>query len=418
VKVHHYDRNNPDWAPSLNLGHLKVKESSASTAVARFERVLQREKKKNDLEAASALLDLVNCNDRDDSTDYHEYSKEGFSSVGIQTDLTVAVIEAMEAEINCLRDEKNKLKAKNDQMDLNQEFFKGDDYRVKFYTGLPNFLVLMHVFSFVEPYISAGNKSSLTKFQQLILTLLRCRLNLSVQDLAYRFCVSSSTVSRIFKAIMDLLSMKLKFLVRRPSREELIKTMPMIFRVNFGKKVAVIIDCFEVFIDRPSNLMARAQTWSSYKHHNTVKFLIGISPQGVISYISKAWGGRVSDKHLTENCGFLDNILPGDLVLADRGFDLSDTLGLMCAQIKVPTFMRGKKQLSMPEVIDTRKIANVRIHVERVIGSVRQKYLILNGPLPIDFVMYKDNEGVTMIDKLVVVCCALTNLSPSVVQFE
>ena len=60
------------------------------------------------------------------------------------------------------------------------------------------------------------------------------------------------------------------------------------------------------FIDRPSNLIARAQTLSSYKHHNTIKVLIGISSQGKITFITKAWGGRTSDKFLTENCGFLD----------------------------------------------------------------------------------------------------------------
>ena len=86
----------------------------------------------------------------------------------------------------------------------------------------------------------------------------------------------------------------------------------------------MIIDCFEVFIERPSNLLARASTWSSYKHHNTIKPLIGITPQGVISFLSDAWGGRVSDKYLTEHSGILDKLLPGNVVLADRGFDISD----------------------------------------------------------------------------------------------
>jgi len=117
--------------------------------------------------------------------------------------------------------------------------------------------------------------------------------------------------------------------------------MPMEFRSIFGTKVAVIIDCFEVFTDRPSNLLARAQTWSSYKHHNTVKFLIGCCPQGAISFISRGWGGRVSDKHLTENCGLLNKLLPGDILLADRGFDIQESVGMMCAEVKIPAFTKG-----------------------------------------------------------------------------
>ena len=86
------------------------------------------------------------------------------------------------------------------------------------------------------------------------------------------------------------MSLRLQFLIMWPEREQLRKTMPLVFQKNFGNNVAVITDCFEVFIDRPSSLIARAMTWSSCKHHNTIKFLIGITPQGVISFISKAWG--------------------------------------------------------------------------------------------------------------------------------
>lgn len=81
------------------------------------------------------------------------------------------------------------------------------------------------------------------------------------------------------------------------------------------------------------------------------------------------------------------NIIPGDVILADRGFDIAESVALMQASVEVPTFMGGKKQLSGVDVIKTRKIANVRIHVERVIGVVRQKYKILGGPLPVDYAM-------------------------------
>ncbi len=135
--------------------------------------------------------------------------------------------------------------------------------------------------------------------------------------------------------------------------------MPECFREMCGFRVSVVLDCFEVFIERPSNLLARACTWSSYKHHNTVKFLIGIAPQGVISYISTAWGGRVSDKYLTEHCGILNKLLPDDIVLADRGFDIEDSVAAFRAQLHIPAFTKGKKQLTTLEVEGTRSIANV-----------------------------------------------------------
>jgi len=88
------------------------------------------------------------------------------------------------------------------------------------------------------------------------------------------------------------------------------------------------------------NLKARASTWSNYKHHNTVKFFIGIPPQGVISFISKAWIGRVNDKHLKEHCGLLKKLLKGDIVMEDRGFDTAEKVALYCAEVKIPTFTK------------------------------------------------------------------------------
>ena len=84
--------------------------------------------------------------------------------------------------------------------------------------------------------------------------------------------------------------------------------MPMVFRKHYPNCV-VIIDCFEIFIDQLTNLLACAQTLSQYKHHNTVKFFI----------CSGCLGGRTSDKYITENSSFPSYLVPGDLILADRG---------------------------------------------------------------------------------------------------
>ena len=142
------------------------------------------------------------------------------------------------------------------------------------------------------------------------------------------------------------------------------------------------------------------------------------TPQGVISFISKAWGGRVSDRHLTEHSRILRKLLPGDIVLADRGFDIENSVGFFQAKLHIPSFTRGKMQLSAVEVEDTRKIANVRIHVERVIGLVRRKYCIIQGILPVQLVTSRPRDDLAPIDKIAIICCALTNLSESIVPFE
>ena len=238
-----------------------------------------------------------------------------------------------------LRREENSLLKTSCGASLTKESLQNDDAKVKFYTGLQSFATLMAIFRYVSAPVMPGPRTTLTTFQQFLMVLIKLRLNLVDQDIAYRFGVHQSTVSRNFRKWIDIMYTRLRRLIIWPEREQLLETMPMDFRKNF-KRCVIIIDCFEVFCERPSNLKARSQLWSN--HHNTVKFLIGISPQGVVSFISEGWGGRVSDVQLTEECGLLRRLLPGDVVLADRGFTIQESVGMFCAEVKTPPFTRGK----------------------------------------------------------------------------
>ena len=117
-----------------------------------------------------------------------------------------------------------------------------------------------------------------------------------------------------------------------------------------------------------------------------MKCLIGITPQGSIAFKSQGWGGRTSDVHLTEKSGLLKKLLQGNVILADHGFTIQESIGLYCAEVKLPSFTRGKKQLTKVEVNAARRLSRVRIHIERVIGMLRQKHMILQSTLPI--IMY------------------------------
>ena len=223
-------------------------------------------------------------------------------------------IAELRDELNCAYESIRKLKDQNCSLaPFTQSSFQFQSKEfILHYTGLPNFEIVKTIFDFVSRDCKFG-RTKLTPFQEYLLTLIKLRQNLLSQDLAYRFGINASTVSRILLKWLVIMDVRLKPLIVWPEREQLWKTMPECFREEFGTKVAVVLDCFELFIERPSNLLARACTWSTYKHHNTVKFLIGIAPQGVISFVSPAWGGRASDKYLTEHCGILSKLFPGDV---------------------------------------------------------------------------------------------------------
>ena len=419
-----YDNNNPDWAPSLKLGYESIDKTCIESRTERYERGMKRRRmmlqEYAENECTQPTLDMNDNGEPEDSV-------QNGNSITIQTDLSYVTIDEemikLRYEIDELRKENEKLKQSIrdstsllEERTVNEGYFEDNDKKVLYYTGLGTWALLMTLFMYVKPHLQNSGKFSLSPFQQLIVTLMRLRLNLPIQDLGYRFQVHTSTVSRIFSRVVDVLFVKLKPLIRWPDRDALSMTMPMAFRKHYPRCV-VIIDCFEVFLDRPTNLLARAQTFSAYKHHNTVKYLIGITPQGTVSFISEGWGGRTSDKYLTEHSSLLNNLLPGDTILADRGFDIKDTVGLYCSKLEIPAFTKGKKQLDPISVEETRNIANVRIHIERVIGNVRKKYSILSATQPIDFVI-SENNAETTLDKIVHVACALINMCDSVVPFD
>ena len=373
-------------------------------------------------EAATSLMELNEVHDVSGMNVECDVATQTESAltceVLVQTDLSVPLTSVVEEYPYDLSYEE--ISGLTKMYELTEDSLMSSKSKVKFYTGLPSYSVLKAVFNFVSLHMPPPYRdSTLPKFQQFLMFLLKLRLNLFDQDLAYRFGVSQSTVSRNFRKWVDVCYVRLKPLIKWPEKKELMETLPQDFKQDFPKCVC-IIDAFEVFCERPQDLMARAQTYSNYKHHNTVKFLISITPQGVVSFVSRGWGGRVSDKHLTENCGLLENLLPGDQILADRGFNVMDAVGLYCAEIKIPPFTKGKKQLSKLEIDKARQLSRVRIHVERVIGVLRQKYTILESTLPISMIRCNSDSNASIIDKIVVVCCALCNCCESVVisQYE
>lgn len=148
-------------------------------------------------------------------------------------------------------------------------------------------------------------------------------------------------------------------------------------------------------------------TFSNYKNDNTYKALIGISPDGVITFVSSLFPGSISDKSLTRKSGVLKLLEPGDSVMADRGFDIEEDLMLVGARLNMPPFLRGKTQLSENELIITRRIASLRIHVERAMERIKN-FHIFDRIIPVSLT--------DIADRIFYVCCVLTNFQQPLVK--
>ena len=161
-------------------------------------------------------------------------------------------------------------------------------------------------------------------------------------------------------------------------------------RFSSIRNLNMIIDCSELFIQTPKNHILQRITWSSYKHHNTLKFLVGISPNSMITFISNAFCGSISDKEIWIQSNFFDNLPPYCKIMADKGFIINQECTARRIHLIIPPGRRGQTQMMSGQVLKTKEIAQLRILVEQVIRRLKC-YRILSQEMPLDIVSYVDD---------------------------
>lgn len=182
--------------------------------------------------------------------------------------------------------------------------------------------------------------------------------------------------------------------------------MPEAFKTEYPN-TRIIIDATEFRVERPSSLLSQATTFSAYKNTNTVKVLVGITPRGAISFLSQAYEGSVSDRRLVELSGLLEKLEAGDEIMADKGFLIQDLLTPIGVRLNIPPFLDSRTQMPADDVLLTKKIAKLRVHVERAIGRIKECH-ILHSTLPA--AMWDS------INEVIYVCCMMANFSPPLVS--
>ena len=355
-----------------------------------------------------------------DAADHSAIGEFALCDVGTQCEMSVGhELQEARARLEILEKQ-----VKEQGLVLTQQKFRlssmeGDDDKIDFYTGLPSYGALIALYKFLGPAVDtlryttkqpSGSSTvskrcrprSLPPIEEMFLTLVRLRLGLMEQDLAYRFSISQPTVSRIICTWINFLYLKLKEIPLWSPRELIQANMPQQFKDSYPT-TRVIIDATEIFVEQPKLPELQQMTFSSYKNDNTYKGLVGISPGGVITFVSSLHPGSISDQELTRRSGIMDLLEPGDSVMADRGFDIEEDLVLRGVCLNIPPFLCGKKQLTEKELIITRRIASLRIHVEQAMERLKN-FHIFNRTLPVAMT--------DIANRIFFVCCVLSNFQP------
>lgn len=107
-----------------------------------------------------------------------------------------------------------------------------------------------------------------------------------------------------------------------------------------------VLDCTEIYIQNPKCLCCRIRFHSHYKGRQTVKFMTGISPGGLITFVSQPYGGWASDKIIFENSNILNNLKENDAIMVDKGFLIDNICTRNKIKIYRSPFLRGANQLN------------------------------------------------------------------------
>lgn len=127
------------------------------------------------------------------------------SSVGTATELEMEDVTRMEEELKRLLVENLTLKSDVEKCQFSYNSFVNNDAKVKLYTGLPSWLTLSVLFNFISNSMEEHHMSKLTKFQKVLIVLMRLKLNVPVSFLADLFRVSNTTISSAFTRTLHVL---------------------------------------------------------------------------------------------------------------------------------------------------------------------------------------------------------------------
>jgi hypothetical protein len=293
----------------------------------------------------------------------------------------------------------------------------------KFHTGF-TYEQFMNIYKFLVPYSgespinfpkTISSQKTIRLQDQLLLTLVKLRLNFEFKHIANLFQISPQDAGALFRGWINYMYYRFGSVSIWPDREIIQMQMPEKFKADFPTTI-VILDGTELKVERPSSMRSQSQCYSDYKSATTLKGLVGIDPRGSFTFISMLFSGSISDKEITKQSGLLKllkqlldsgKLKSGDGVMVDKGFLIREEIEELGLKLYIPPFAPGAGQMSAGDVKLTKKIAAHRVHVERAISRAKKFKIVDNR---IDLSLFP------CINQIWFCCCFLTGFMPFLIQ--
>ncbi|BES89739.1 Hypothetical protein NTJ_02546 [Nesidiocoris tenuis] len=253
-------------------------------------------------------------------------------------------------------------------------------------------------FDYFSSLLTSPISVSLTNDHVLLLFFMKLKLGISFTALGVLLNIHQTTAFNLFVATLEVLASRTAEIVW-PDKFAVKKVLPACFRGTKYEDARVIINCMAIPAEQPKHIEDRISMYSNCKNGYAYKFLIGMTPLGTISFKSRVYGGRSSDAYIVDNCGFMQMLEPGDVVLADQEFPRIQSSHTNGATILVipPVLTSGRP--TDDELAGTEEISPIGIHVERCVGRIKMFRLLDKIPRCL----------FSHIDDIVHICCVLVN---------
>lgn len=254
--------------------------------------------------------------------------------------------------------------------------FAGSDDGIQFYTRFASYKHFMAFWKLVEPatdkmILPSSRKKvrvkvlaipgklplqTLQPIDEFFLFMVHLALGLEPLDLATLFHIKQFTANEIINTWANFLYLFLGSVGIWMSKDYAKAHLPEEF--NKFPDTQVVISCIDVRCQTSSILLEENEMFTDFKPFCILKAMVGMTPNGVVTFVSKLYPKSISNRQLFIQSGIIPLLTSDMAIMVDKSFRVRD---LVQCKVHHPVFLSKLQHVTVGRV----KPSRLRLHVEK-----------------------------------------------------